>query len=63
MPVPTVFAVKDTAEKVNLTFDFTSLLGAETISIATCAVTVVFGTDATPNAILNGATVIAAGVV
>ena len=51
----TSFSYKLTTENEQFTFDFSPVLGAsETLSTATCTVTVKSGTDPTPNAIKVG---------
>lgn len=60
---PSFFDWKDPTEAVVLTFDFTNDLAAgETLTGAiTTQVTVYFGTDASPSALLNGAASYAGG--
>lgn len=48
---------------ISLTFDFSSLLGSETISTQSCAASVYSGTDATPSAIISGAATASGAVV
>jgi len=53
------FSYKITTENEQFTFDYSPVLGTtETISSATCTVTVKEGTDPTPNAIKVGSPVI-----
>ena len=50
------FENKNPSEKVVLTFDFTAGLGADTLSGTPAAtVTLAFGGDSSPSAVLNGA--------
>lgn len=52
----TVWPVKDPAEKLTLSFDFTNaLVASETITSAVISVSVKSGTDATPANFLDGA--------
>lgn len=58
------FSPKQTAEIVDLTVNFTYLLHpAETISSATCFVSVQTGTDANPSSLLFGAPSINASLI
>lgn len=62
MTMSVTWPKKDPAEKVWATFDYSEALeGGETIQSAAIAVTLVQGSDATPQAILDGAVVLFAG--
>lgn len=55
----TLWEAKDPAEKLTATFDFSNeIAGGESISSASLACTVISGTDASPEQVLNGAATI-----
>ncbi|MCC6193749.1 MAG: hypothetical protein IT518_04700 [Burkholderiales bacterium] len=63
MNTPKILEVKHPSEVVNINFDFTAELGAETISTKVTTAATLAGTDASPGDVINGAATESAGVV
>ncbi len=56
-------SAKDTTEIIPVLFDFTAVVGTDTINTASVSVSVVTGVDATPSTILSGVALISGKLV